>query len=410
MRRLLTPSQTKYMLKIYNTTPFLQKKTVAFKRIFMKILADENIPLVNEFFQSIGEVVTRPGRTMTNVDAKDASALLVRSVTNVNKTLLSPSQVNFVGTCTIGVDHLDQQWLESNHIAYSSAPGCNANSVVEYVYAALCHLDINWLDKKFGIIGCGNVGGLLYKRLKLQGVDCYCYDPLRTPEGNEDLTTLEKVLSCDIISMHTPLTKTGEHPSFHLIGLTELQQLKAGATLLNCGRGPVINNADLLAFLTERDDVRVVLDVWEPEPDILLDLLDKVVLGSPHIAGYSYDGKLKGTEMIYQALCKHLKRSANLSVHDLVPALADNLLQVDQAQTTWQQVKQLIAQVYSIADDDRRLRALAQRARNGEESFAIGFDNLRKNYPTRREFHNYHVNGADNKTAEWLRVLGFGVA
>jgi erythronate-4-phosphate dehydrogenase len=376
----------------------------------MKILADENIPLVNEFFQSIGEVVTRPGRTITNVDTTDASALLVRSVTNVNKTLLNYSNVNFVGTCTIGVDHLDQRWLEDNHIAYSSAPGCNANSVVEYVYAALCHLDINWLDKKFGIIGCGNVGGLLYKRLKLQGVDCYCYDPLRTPEGNEDLTTLEEVLSCDIISMHTPLTKTGEHPSFHLIGLTELQQLKAGAILLNCGRGPVINNADLLQFLTERDDAQVVLDVWEPEPDISLDLLDKVVLGSPHIAGYSYDGKLKGTEMIYQALCKHLNRSAVLSVHDLVPALTDNLLQVDQAQTTWQQIRQLIAQVYSIADDDNRLRNLARRARNGEENFAVGFDNLRKNYPPRREFHNYLVKGADNKTIEWLRVLGFGVA
>ncbi len=376
----------------------------------MKVLADENIPLVNEFFQSIGEVVTRPGRTMTNDDARDASALLVRSVTNVNQTLLNSSKVSFVGTCTIGVDHLDQQWLQNNHVEFSSAPGCNANSVVEYVYAALCHLDVNWRNKKFGIIGCGNVGGLLYKRLKLQGVDCYCYDPLRTPEHNTDLTGLEEVLSCDIISMHTPLTKTGEHPSFHLINLPQLQLLKAGAVLLNCGRGPVINNADLLKFLTERNDVRVVLDVWEPEPDISLDLLDKVVLGSPHIAGYSYDGKLKGTEMIYQALCKHLNRPAELSIKDLVPPLAKNQLDLAEEQTTWEQVKRLIAQVYSIADDDKRLRALAERARKGEDNFAIGFDSLRKHYPTRREFHNYQVLGADDKTAEWLSVLGFGVA
>ncbi len=375
----------------------------------MKILADENIPLVNEFFQSIGDVVTRPGRTMASADALAASALLVRSVTNVNQALLQSSKVSFVGTCTIGVDHLDQQWLQNNHIEFSSAPGCNANSVVEYVYAALCHMDVNWLGKKFGIIGCGNVGGLLYKRLKLQGVDCYCYDPLRTPEGNPDLTTLEEVLRCDIISMHTPLTKSGEHPSFHLINLPELHQLKSGAVLLNCGRGPVINNADLLQFLNERNDVRIVLDVWEPEPDISLDLLDKVVLGSPHIAGYSYDGKLKGTEMIYQALCKHLKRSAELSIKDLVPPLANNQLYAAANQTTWGQVKQLIEQVYSIAEDDQRLRALAQRARKGEENFGIGFDSLRKHYPTRREFHNYQVVGADNKTAEWLRVLGFGV-
>src|SRR6476646_4228213 len=121
----------------------------------MKILADENIPLVNEFFRSIGTVETRPGRTMSNQDAHEASALLVRSVTNVNETLLANSHVRFVGTCTIGIDHLDQQWLHDQQIEFSSAPGCNANSVVEYVYAALCHLDVNWLDKKFGIIGCG---------------------------------------------------------------------------------------------------------------------------------------------------------------------------------------------------------------------------------------------------------------
>lgn len=376
----------------------------------MKILADENIPLVNEFFHGLGEVITRPGRTMNNDDTREASALLVRSVTKVNEALLANSAVKFVGTCTIGIDHLDQHWLHANRVAFSSAPGCNANSVVEYVYAALCHLDVNWLDKKFGIIGCGNVGGLLYKRLKLQGVDCYCYDPLRTPEHNPDLASLEDVLQCDIISMHTPLTTTGDHPSFHLIGLAELQQLKSGAVLLNCGRGPVINNTDLLAFLTQRPDVRVVLDVWEPEPDISLDLLDKVQLGSPHIAGYSYDGKLNGTEMIYQALCRHLQRSADLSIAQLVPPLANNRLCANPGLSTWEQVKQLIAQVYSIADDDNHLRELAIVARRGDADFGEGFDLLRKHYPVRREFHNYVVQDADLKTAEWLRVLGFGVA
>lgn len=376
----------------------------------MKILADENIPLVHEFFDSIGHVVTRPGRTMLNDDARSASALLVRSVTNVNQSLLDASQVSFVGTCTIGIDHLDQQWLQKNNIEFSSAPGCNANSVVEYVYAALCHLDVNWLNKKFGIIGCGNVGGLLYKRLKLQGVDCYCYDPLRAPESNPDLCSLEDVLSCDIISMHTPLTKTGAHPSFHLIELSQLRQLKQGAVLLNCGRGPVINNVDLLQFLEERTDVRVVLDVWEPEPDISLELLDKVALGSPHIAGYSYDGKLKGTEMIYQALCKHLNQPAELSVKELVPALKNNQLATDSQLSTWEQIKRLIAEVYSISSDDRDLRALATAARSGHENFGIGFDKLRKHYPVRREFHNYQVLGADKKTAEWLSVLGFGLA
>lgn len=378
----------------------------------MNVLADENIPLVTDFFSSLGSVVTRPGRTMAAADAQNATALLVRSVTRVNKALLGGSNVSFVGTCTIGIDHLDQSWLKRNGIEFASAPGCNANSVVEYVYAALCHLDVNWLGKKFGIIGCGNVGGLLYKRLKLQGVECYCYDPKLTREQNPDLTTLEEVLACDVISMHTPLTQTGDYPSFHLIKSAQLQQLKPGAVLLNCGRGPVINNTDLLQFLQQRDDVRVVLDVWEPEPEINLELLDKVALGSPHIAGYSYDGKLKGTEMIYQALCKHLQKPVTLSLAQLVPPLANNGLALQQGMPLWSQIKNLIAQVYAIADDDRRLRALAESARQQKTSFAAGFDELRKHYPTRREFQNYQVDGnsiQDETARQWLTVLGFKI-
>lgn len=378
----------------------------------MKILADENIPLVMEFFQEMGTVITRPGRMLQANDTRDANVLLVRSITNVNEQLLGHSEVGFVGTCTIGVDHLDQAWLQNNQVEFSSAPGCNANSVVEYVYAALCHLDVDWRGKKFGIIGCGNVGGLLYTRLQLQGVECYCYDPLLSDGQNKDLTSLEKVLACDIVSMHTPLTKTGKFPSFHLINLLELNQLKPGAVLLNCGRGPVINNADLLHFLESRTDVRVVLDVWEPEPNISLELLDKVSLGSPHIAGYSYDGKLKGTEMIYQALCKYLHRDVTLSLSQLVPPLLNNKLSLAKGASEWEQIKQLITQVYSIADDDKRLRKLAQNARAGTENFGEGFDNLRKHYPARREFHNYQVvmNSSQNKIAdEWLQVLGFNV-
>jgi erythronate-4-phosphate dehydrogenase len=357
----------------------------------MKILADENIPLVTEFFQAIGDVVTKPGRTLQAEDAQDANILLVRSVTRVNEQLLDRSTVGFVGTCTIGVDHLDQPWLQNNQIKFSSAPGCNANSVVEYVYAALCHLDVDWRGKKFGIIGCGNVGGLLHRSLKRQGVDCYCYDPFLSADQYQDLTTLEQVLACDIISLHTPLTRSGEYPSFHLINLPELKQLKTAAVVLSCGRGPVINNVDLLQFLQQRTDVQFVLDVWEPEPDISLALLDKVALGSPHIAGYSYDGKLKGTEMIYQAVCKYLACEASVSLSQLVPPLMDNQLLLMEGLSPWQQVKQLIARVYTIADDDKRLRNLARNAREGAENFSAGFDELRKNYPMRREFHNYCI-------------------
>lgn len=370
----------------------------------MKIVADENIPLVDEFFHDLGEVVRLPGRQMRYEDVKDADALLVRSVTQVNAALLADTPVSFVGTCTIGVDHLDAAFLKSQGIRYASAPGCNANSVVEYVYAALCHLNVDWLSRKVGIIGCGNVGGLLHRRLRAQGVDCYCYDPFLTVEQNADLSTLEEVLACDIISMHTPLTTGGAHPSFHLIGAAELAQIKSGAVLLNCGRGPVIDNQALLKHLHTREDLQVVLDVWEPEPEISQPLLARVALGTPHIAGYSYDGKLKGTEMIYQALCQHVNALPTKSVSDLVQPLQDNRLQVP-ALSSWDAVKYMIPRIYDIAADDRRLRELSAQSARGAVSFANGFDLLRKHYPVRREFHNYQV--VAQQDDGWLSTLGF---
>ncbi len=376
----------------------------------MKIVADENIPLVDEFFSRLGEVIRLPGRTMTAADVHSANALIVRSVTKVNKDLLGSSKVSFVGTCTIGVDHLDEDYFAHRNIAWSSAPGCNANSVVEYVYAALCHLDVNWLPVKFGIIGCGNVGGLLYKRLKAQGVNVRCYDPNLTLAQNPDLTTLEDVLSCDVISMHTPLVVDGPFPSLHLLGRRELEQLTHGAVLINAGRGPVINNQALLEVLKFRTDLRVVLDVWEPEPDISLALLDKVVLGSPHIAGYSYDGKLNGTEMIYRALCKHLNRNPDVSLDSLVPKLHNNELTVaDEQLSIFRIAQSLIKQVYDIEADDQRLREAACQPRSGERSMGEGFDVLRKQYPKRREFHNYRVrlNSVGEEGKEWLKTLGF---
>lgn len=375
----------------------------------LKIIADENIPLINEFFGELGQIHRLPGRNMRPDDLADADVLVVRSVTKVDETLLAQSRIKFVGTCTIGVDHLDQQYFENAGVAWSSAPGCNANSVVEYVYAALVYLNESWLGKRFGIIGAGNVGGLLYQRLKAQGVNVICYDPNLSLEQNPDLSSLEAVLACDIISMHTPLVMDGPFPSFHLIGEPELRQLKPNAVLINAGRGPVIDNQALKRVLLERTDLRVVLDVWEPEPAIDVELLELVKLGSPHIAGYSYDGKLNGTEMIYRACAKRLGIEATKKMSDLVQPLADNKLDAGSETDPWLLAKKLILQVYNIASDDARIREQAAAAQRGEVVFAEAFDQLRKNYPRRREFHNYYVQLSDNATQarEWLQVLGF---
>ncbi|MDQ2075246.1 4-phosphoerythronate dehydrogenase [Marinimicrobium sp. ABcell2] len=376
----------------------------------MRIIADENIPLVEEFFAHLGEIIRLPGRGMRPEDLKGADALLVRSVTQVDESLLRDSQVKFVGTCTIGVDHLDQKYLDQAGIGWASAPGCNANSVVEYVYAALAHLDVDWSGRRVGIIGCGNVGGFLHRRLRAQGVECRCYDPFLTLEDNPDLTDLDAVLDCDIVCLHTPLTTDGPHPSRHLLSDAELARLRPGTVLLNAGRGPVIDNAALLRRLEAAVDLQVVLDVWEPEPDISRELLAKVSLGTPHIAGYSYDGKITGTAMIYNALCQQLGIEPERNLEQLLPPVAQNRLRVS-AKDGWLAQRALIPQIYAIAEDDRRLRELAQRAEQGQEDFAKGFDRLRKQYPIRREFGNYQLefeSGAE-ASAERLAALGFKV-
>lgn len=374
----------------------------------MKIVADENIPLVEEFFSHLGEVVRRPGRVLCVDDVGDADALLVRSVTRVDAALLEASSVKFVGTCTIGVDHLDQAYLRQRGIGYASAPGSNANSVVEYVYTALCALDMDWSGGRVGIIGCGNVGGLLYRRFRAQGVECVCYDPFLTKDQNPDLTSLEEVLTSDIICLHTPLTNSGPYPSFHLLGLKELAQLRQGAILINAGRGPVVDNQALVTFLEMRPDVRLVLDVWEPEPDISPLLLAKVAIATPHIAGYSYDGKLKGTEMIYRALCSHLQVAPCESLGSLVPPLENDGLLLPPGLEGWNAVKEAVKKAYDIAADDRALRQLAS---DDGRSLGQGFDRLRKEYPIRREFHNYRIEGQhpSSTTLHWLAALGFRI-
>lgn len=376
----------------------------------MKIVADENIPLVKEFFSDMGEVSVHPGRTLKASDVEGASALIVRSVTNVNESLLVKSNISFVGTCTIGIDHLATEYLDTADIEWCSAPGCNANSVVEYVYAALADVGINWRHQKVGIIGCGNVGGALYRRLKSQNVSLRCYDPFLTSAENEDVTTLADVLACDVICMHTPLTKSGQHPTYHLIGETELALLKPGAVLINAGRGPVIDNTALLTALKKGLHATVILDVWEPEPAINVELLEHVHIGTPHIAGYSYDGKLNGTEMIYQRCCHHFNQPIKHSLSQLVPPLNADVLRIPHTLSDpFSKVQYAIKQVYDIRADDQRLREAATLSAEYGESIAERFDELRKHYPRRREFHNYNV-CTDTLTAEevsWFTAIGF---
>jgi erythronate-4-phosphate dehydrogenase len=355
-----------------------------------KIVADENIPLAREIFSPLGEVVLRPGRTLTAPDVADADLLIVRSVTPVNQALLAGSRVKFVGTCTIGTDHIDLDYLAAEGIAFSNAPGCNAVSVVEYVIAALAHLwrdqGLDFLNKKVGIIGLGMVGGRLFNTLQAMSVDVVGYDPLIANDRFNPMVSLEQVLSCDIICIHAPLTQSGPHSTEHLLGHIELASLQPGAVLINAGRGGVIDNQALLSLLPQRSDLTVVLDVFEGEPCIDLSLLPYLAIATPHIAGYSYDGKVAGTTMVYHAVCHFLNRPANGDDSGLEPvSLSQHVRDALQSAGIYQVIAMLSEHFYSIADDDRRTRKVLMQA-DAKGQSGEAFDQLRKQYPKRRQW------------------------
>lgn len=372
----------------------------------MKIVADENIPLIHEFFDSLGDVVTVPPRELSRAHTRDADILVVRSVVPIGRSLLEDTAVKFVGTCTAGVDHLDSRALDELGISWSGAPGCNAAAVGDYVFSTFAGLGLDYLSSKVGIIGCGNVGGSLFRRLHALGVDCRCYDPLLTEKEQVNLSGLDEVLEADIVCVHAPLTKTGSYPSYHLLGSKQLAQLKPGATLISAGRGGVIDNSALRELLHKRDDLQVVLDVWESEPDIDKALYAQVSLGTPHIAGHSYDGKVKGTEIIYRKVCDFLQQPATLTFADLDNFKPQDTIRL-RATNSLKAIQEAILSVYDMRSDHERFK----QALHNEAPSRLAFDKLRKNYPMRREFSNYRVELArpDENLEGQLRAIGFQV-
>jgi len=381
----------------------------------MKIIADENIPYVKEVFGCLGEVFCYPGRQMTPDKLADADVLLVRSVTAVNETLLRGSSVKFVGTATIGTDHIDQQYLRANGIVSYNAAGSNSNSVAEYVVTALLTLArkhrINLSGKTLGIIGYGNIGTkVAYKAGALEMNVLLNDPPLQRSTKDEKYVSLDTILQqADVITCHVPLTRSGDDATFHLIGPLELAQLKPTAILINTSRGPVVNNQALKVALRDELLGPVVLDVWENEPGIDVELLERTTIASPHIAGYSFDGKVNGTVMLHQFLCKFLGRKSDISAEKLMPPAPTPTINL---QTTGQSHQSLLTaallSIYDILRDDLQMRGLDRKSPQERPAY---FDQLRKLYPVRREAQNTTVSLTpdDAQLAKKLEILGFMV-
>lgn len=377
----------------------------------MHIVADENIPGATTAFSRFGEVATRPGRALTREDLQAAQILLVRSVTRVDAALLEGTPVRFVGSATIGTDHIDLDYLREADIRFANAPGCNAEAAAEYVLSAVLTLSER-LDRPLqqctaGIVGQGNVGTRVRRKLEALGVTCLINDPPLSDAGADgSFVPLQALSDCDILTLHVPLTNTGPYRTRHLIDADYLDTLRPTGLLINTARGPVIDNGALLERLARGDGPATVLDVWEQEPSVAPDLLKVVALGTPHIAGYSADGKLRGTLMVYEALCRFLGEPPDWDPwHELAPPSEPVICPEADARTE-DAVRSAVRHAYDIREDDRRLRDALNRP---DIDRAAAFDSLRRRYPLRREFSAYRVVTSDPAATLLLKALGFTV-
>ncbi len=376
----------------------------------LKIVADANMPLVEELFSKLGDICTENGRSLNKSKLEKANVLLVRSVTKINKELLEGTPVKFVGTATIGTDHVDLDYLKQAGIAFASAPGCNANSVAEYILSALAvsgRLQ-KLLDgeAKLAIVGVGNVGTRLAYFAKLLGFKFVCYDPpLAEKQNNKaiDYCDWKDVLDSDVISLHVPLTKTADYPTLSMFGRSEIEQLKPGCLLINSSRGAVVNNQALFDFLQtqkQRLPLEAILDVWENEPGIDLKLRDKCLLGTMHIAGYSVDGKQAGSQMILESLVNHFE----LESENNTPIEGDSkMICWDASKSFYQNLKDCILAAYDIRDDSKKLSQL------NSNNISKSFDLLRQNYPDRLEFKHYLIENIQSQYSSLMNSLGFQI-
>lgn len=378
------------------------------------ILADENMPEVHRYFERFGDIRTAAGKAIDREALADVDVLLVRSVTRVNRSLLEGTRVRFVGSATIGTDHVDLEALRQMDVQFAHAPGSNADSVAEYVIAAMLEAMVATDDmiggKTLGVIGYGDIGKRVARRASALGMHVLVNDPPLESQGVKPAAqggfqALADVLeNSDVVTLHVPLTNDGPYPTDGLISAQELARMKRGALLINTSRGVVVRGRDLLTRLRREDGFRAVLDVFENEPRPDIELMEHLFITTPHIAGYSLDGKINGTRMLYEALCRIEGVNPDTIEDDVTKEESYKLIAPSEKKSTrW--LRSLVRQMYDVRDDDRRMREMLSLPVDEREAY---FNRLRKTYPVRRTFNLYEMPGS-SVPHELVEVVASGL-
>ncbi|MEI8243103.1 MAG: 4-phosphoerythronate dehydrogenase [bacterium] len=379
----------------------------------MKIVCDSNMPYAAEAFGTLGAVVLRDGRAITAADVRDADLLITRSTTRVTRELLAGSRLRFYGSAVIGTDHIDIPYLEQAGIPWSAAPGCNAESVSNYLTAALLYLGgrhgFQLEGKTVGVIGVGNVGRKVVAKAQALGLRVLACDPPRKRDASDtaarEFIALEELLAAsDIITCHVPLMRDGPDRTWHMLDRAALSLLRPGAIVVNAARGEVLRTDALLEVLGSRV-AHAVIDTWAGEPNYRADLLARADIVSPHIAGHAYEGKVNGTMMVYEKACQVLGVVPDFRLQLPPPPLPE--WSGDAAGRPDEDVlRDAVLAVYDIMADDRRLRASCG---TDAAARAKAFDRQRKEYPMRREFAatTVRLRNASAALRQKFRELGF---
>lgn len=375
----------------------------------IKIIADDKIPFLKGVFEPYANIEYYPGKDISHSIVKNADALIVRTRTKCNRDLLSGTKIKIVTTATIGTDHIDINYCDQNNIKWLNAPGCNSTSVMQYVASALLTLaemgDFNLTNKTIGIVGVGNVGSKIRKVAETLGMNILLNDPPRERiEGSKEFCSFEKIVNeSDIITFHVPLNESGVDKTFHLADEEFFNQLEKKPIIINSSRGEVIKTSALKNAINTGKISKTVLDVWEGEPDIDLELLNKVDIATPHIAGYSAEGKANGTSICVNAVNDFFNLGLKVNWYpENIPILeSGNSVVIDCKNKTHQDlIKEAVVGSYNILEDDKRLRKSPET-----------FEKQRGEYQIRREFSHYNLElrNCESKVNKQLKMLGFNI-